>query len=148
MQHRNKCYVLNTKRYVWSKSNNTSLSTTHHIFKHGGGCTLLWVCLPSASTREFLGKKKQNRAKHRQNHREKPASVYFPTDTGRQIHLSAGKQLKTQCFVFRIKKYISLPHVLQYSLSALLQKEYMFWNIFYSVQAPYFLSLIQVKIVE
>ena len=42
-------YVLNTKCYVWDKSN-TSLSTTLHIFKHGGGCIILWVCLSSART--------------------------------------------------------------------------------------------------
>ena len=33
---------------------NTSLSTTLHIFKHGGGSNMLWVCLSSAMTREFF----------------------------------------------------------------------------------------------
>jgi hypothetical protein len=32
----------------------TSLSTTHHIFKHGGGCIMLWVCLSSTRTKEFF----------------------------------------------------------------------------------------------
>uniref|UniRef100_A0A4W5QSG3 Ubiquinol-cytochrome c reductase core protein 2b n=1 Tax=Hucho hucho TaxID=62062 RepID=A0A4W5QSG3_9TELE len=44
---RNAFYVLNTTCYVWGK-HNTSLSTTLHIFKHGGGCIMLWVTkLPS-----------------------------------------------------------------------------------------------------
>ena len=32
---------------------NTSMSTTLHIFKHDGGCIMLWVCLSSARTREL-----------------------------------------------------------------------------------------------
>ena len=36
-------------------------------------------------------KKKHNGGKHRQNHKEKPISVCFPSDTGRGIHLSAGQ---------------------------------------------------------
>jgi hypothetical protein len=44
-----------------------------------------------ARTRElFRIKNKWNGAKHRQNPRGKPASLCFPTDTRRQIHLSAG----------------------------------------------------------
>jgi hypothetical protein len=35
--------------------------------------------------------KKWNGDKHRQNPTGKPGSVCFPIDTGRQIHLSAGK---------------------------------------------------------
>jgi hypothetical protein len=38
----NSLFVLNTKCYVWGKSN-TTLSTTLLIFKHGGGCIMLWV---------------------------------------------------------------------------------------------------------
>ena len=38
-------FVLN----VWGKS-----KATHHIFKHGGGCIILWVCLSSARTQEFF----------------------------------------------------------------------------------------------
>jgi hypothetical protein len=41
---------------------NTSLSTTLHIFKHGGGFVILWVCLSSARTMEFFGIKR-NRVK-------------------------------------------------------------------------------------
>jgi hypothetical protein len=33
---------------------NTSLSTTLHIFKDGGGFVMLWVCLSSARTKEFF----------------------------------------------------------------------------------------------
>ena len=33
---------------------NTSLSTTLHIFNHGGGCILLWVCLSLARIRKFF----------------------------------------------------------------------------------------------
>jgi hypothetical protein len=47
-------YVLNTKRYVWGKSN-TSLNTPLRIFKHGYGCIMLWVCLSTARTTDFLG---------------------------------------------------------------------------------------------
>ena len=32
----------------------TSLSTTLHIFKHGGGCIMFWVCLSLARTRVFF----------------------------------------------------------------------------------------------
>jgi hypothetical protein len=39
----------------------------------------------------FWDKNKWNRAKHRQNPKGTPGSVCFPTNTGRQIHLSAGK---------------------------------------------------------
>jgi hypothetical protein len=39
----------------------------------------------------LLDKIKWNRAKHRQNPRGKPGSVCFPTDTGRQMYLSAGQ---------------------------------------------------------
>ena len=39
---------------------------------------------------------KWNGAKHRHNLRGKVGSVCFPPDTVRQIHLSAGQQLKTQ----------------------------------------------------
>jgi hypothetical protein len=38
---------------------NTSLSTTPHIFKQGGGCIMLWVCLSLARTWEFWGDKKE-----------------------------------------------------------------------------------------
>ena len=34
-------------------ANLTQHITEYHIFKHGGGCTMLWVCLLSARTREF-----------------------------------------------------------------------------------------------
>ena len=40
----NSLFVLNTKFYVWGKSNTTHC-TTIHIFKHSGGCIMLWVCL-------------------------------------------------------------------------------------------------------
>jgi hypothetical protein len=50
---------------------------------------MLWVCFSSASTREL--KNKQNKAKHKQNPTGKPVSDCFPTDTGRQIHISAGQ---------------------------------------------------------
>ena len=33
---------------------NTSLSTTLHIFKHGGGCIMLWVCLSSSSNMKLF----------------------------------------------------------------------------------------------
>ena len=39
----------------------------------------------------FRIKNEWNGAKHRQNPRGKPSSVCFPTDTGRQINLSAGQ---------------------------------------------------------
>jgi hypothetical protein len=43
-------------------------------------------------TREFFRIKINGiKLKHRQNPRRKPGSVCFPTDTGRQIHLSAGQ---------------------------------------------------------
>ena len=72
-------FVLNPKRYVWSKSN-TSLNTTLHIFKHGGGNIMLWVCLSSSSLKNcFLNKNKWNRAKHRQNPRGKPVSTFSQT---------------------------------------------------------------------
>uniref|UniRef100_A0A674D4F9 Zinc finger MYM-type containing 2 n=1 Tax=Salmo trutta TaxID=8032 RepID=A0A674D4F9_SALTR len=50
---------------------NTSLTTTLDIFRHGGGCIVIWVCLSSARTWE-------NRAKHRQNPRGKPAPSTEP----------------------------------------------------------------------
>ena len=50
MWQRNKLFVLNTKHYVWGKSN-TSLSTTFHVFNHCVGCIMLWA---SARTMEFL----------------------------------------------------------------------------------------------
>ena len=46
----NTLFVLNTKCYVWGKFN-TSLSTILHIFKQGGGCIMLWVCLSLSWTR-------------------------------------------------------------------------------------------------
>ena len=39
---------------LWQIQHNTSLSTTHHIIKRGGGSIMLWICLSSAKTREFL----------------------------------------------------------------------------------------------
>ena len=42
------------KVFISGKSNNTSLCTTLHIFKYGGGCIMLWVCLSSARTRQFF----------------------------------------------------------------------------------------------
>ena len=39
----------------------TSLSTTLHIFKHGGGCIMLWVCLSSARFGEVCFRTKINR---------------------------------------------------------------------------------------
>ena len=44
----------------------------------------------------FFDKNKLNTANHSQNPRGKPGSVCFPTDTGRQIHLSAGQKPETQ----------------------------------------------------
>jgi hypothetical protein len=62
-----------------------------HIFKHGG----------HARHQQGLGsfwgdKKERNGAKHRQNPRGKHGLVCFPTDIGRQIHLSAEQLPKTQ----------------------------------------------------
>ena len=61
--------------------NPTQHSTEYHshMFKHGGGCIMLWAS--SARTRDFFkGKKKWNRIKHRQNPRQKPGSVCLPSD--------------------------------------------------------------------
>ena len=67
---------------------NTSLSNCFLIFKHGGGCIVVWVFLISAKTGEFI-RIKRNGAKNRQNPRGKPALICFTPDTGRGIHLSA-----------------------------------------------------------
>ena len=77
---------------------NTSLSTTLHIFKHGGGCIMLGVCLSLERTREFFRINKRNKAKHRQKSRGELGSVCFPTDTGRQIHLSALPKTQGQIY--------------------------------------------------
>ncbi|CDQ98292.1 unnamed protein product, partial [Oncorhynchus mykiss] len=37
-------FLLKTKCYVWGKYNRL-LSTTLHVFKHSGGCVMLWVWL-------------------------------------------------------------------------------------------------------
>ena len=37
-----------------SGPNPTQHITTIHIFRHGGGCIMLWVCLSSVKTREFF----------------------------------------------------------------------------------------------
>ena len=85
MWQRKELYVLNTKRYVWGKSN-TTITEYHFIFSR----------MVVAESGYGYDKKKQNRAKQRQNPRGKPGSVCFPTDTGRQIHLLAGHLPKTQ----------------------------------------------------
>ena len=41
-------------------------------------------------------KNKRNTAKNRQNPRQKSGSVCFPTETGTQIHLSAGPKAQGQ----------------------------------------------------
>ena len=43
---------------VWGKSNNTSLSNCPLIFKRVGGCVMVWACLTSAKTVEFLRMKR------------------------------------------------------------------------------------------
>jgi hypothetical protein len=54
---------------------NPTQHTTVHIFKLGGRCIMLWVCFSLARTRMFFKDKIiHNRAKHRQNPREKPGS--------------------------------------------------------------------------
>ena len=53
MWQRNEMYVLNIK-CLGQIQHNTSLSTTLHIFKHGGGCIMLWVCFSLARTGQFL----------------------------------------------------------------------------------------------
>ena len=53
MWQRNVHLVPNTK-CLGQIQHNTSLSTTLQIFKHGGGCIMLWVYLPAAKTREFF----------------------------------------------------------------------------------------------
>ena len=59
-----------------------------------------YVCHQQGLGSFFNDKKKLNKAKHRQNPRGKPGSVCFPTDTGRQIQLSAGQKPKTQGQIF------------------------------------------------
>jgi hypothetical protein len=43
---------------IWGKSN-TSLSNCLFIFKDGGGCIMVWVCLTLANTQVFEDQKKQ-----------------------------------------------------------------------------------------
>ena len=45
------CYSLKLKLI---KSNTTHRRVPLHIFKHGGGCIMLWVCLSSARTWDFF----------------------------------------------------------------------------------------------
>ena len=52
-QQNNTLFGLNAKPSVWGK-HNTSLSNCLLIFKHGGGCIMIWVCLTSAKTGEFF----------------------------------------------------------------------------------------------
>ena len=63
---------------------NTLLSTTLRVFKHSGGCVMLWVWLIIVKNwGVFQDKNKGNGAKHRQNPRGKQGSVCFTPDTGR-----------------------------------------------------------------
>ena len=91
MLQRKELYVLNTKRYVWGKSNPTYHWVPLFIFS---SMVVAASCYGYSCHRQRLGrilgvKNNCNIANHRQNPRGKPGSVYFPTDTGRQIHLSA-----------------------------------------------------------
>jgi hypothetical protein len=71
---------------------NTSLSTTLSIFKAWWWLHYVMGMLVIGKVYGvFLNKNKRNRAKHRQNPRGKHGSVCFPTDTGIQLHLSAGQ---------------------------------------------------------
>ena len=73
----NELYVLNKKHYVWGKSNDTLLSTTLHIFKNGGGCIMLWLCLSSARTKEIF-RIKSNRIELRTSKILKETLVLYP----------------------------------------------------------------------